>query len=573
MHENSVALLLNLDSSNDADMADFEVLEQKLEEDLRSQQVDLESLKEDFQKIGTPETLGKTVMNVVWEQFINQIGVVAGEDFIKENGGLTLDLRDSAHIQTTENFEKGKIATHNTEIDYKERYDRWQGKFLHDDAGNVLTHRTRSGEEVAILSREARKPFDQGRPAGSSERGTDMDHTISAAEIIRDPGANAHLTEKKQIDFANSSVNLNEMRSSHNRSKKDLPVKEWLDSPNSNGQKPKDIYADSLSPDHLDNELDQKYRQKDAEAREAYDRVKKEGESRSIKAGRKSQREEAFRIGKNALRAVLMGLLASLMKDVIGKLIGWIRSKNRKFSSFIESIKEALKTFFANIKQHLKKAGESFLTTILTAIYGPIIGALQKAWIFLKQGYQSVKQVIQFLKDPKNRNMPFSVKVMEVGKIVVVGVTAGGAIVLSEVIGKALMGIPVFTFQIPLLGSLANLLGLFLGALVSGLIGALALNLIDRMIAKKLRRTNRSMQMDKRNEILKTSDMLLEASYVGTQKKKTDVTQSIIHRHQEAGEKMNRIAQETSTRLHSLNQQDTDNKETLKSIDELLNQI
>lgn len=573
MHENSVALLLNLDSSNDADMADFEVLEQKLEEDLRSQQVDLESLKEDFQKIGTPETLGKTVMNVVWEQFINQIGVVAGEDFIKENGGLTLDLRDSAHIQTTENFEKGKIATHNTEIDYKERYDRWQGKFLHDDAGNVLTHRTRSGEEVAILSREARKPFDQGRPAGSSERGTDMDHTISAAEIIRDPGANAHLTEKKQIDFANSSVNLNEMRSSHNRSKKDLPVKEWLDSPNSNGQKPKDIYADSLSPDHLDNELDQKYRQKDAEAREAYDRVKKEGESRSIKAGRKSQREEAFRIGKNALRAVLMGLLASLMKDVIGKLIGWIRSKNRKFSSFIESIKEALKTFFANIKQHLKKAGESFLTTILTAIYGPIIGALQKAWIFLKQGYQSVKQVIQFLKDPKNRNMPFSVKVMEVGKIVVVGVTAGGAIVLSEVIGKVLMGIPVFTFQIPLLGSLANLLGLFLGALVSGLIGALALNLIDRMIAKKLRRTNRSMQMDKRNEILKTSDMLLEASYVGTQKKKTDVTQSIIHRHQEAGEKMNRIAQETSTRLHSLNQQDTDNKETLKSIDELLNQI
>lgn len=573
MHENSVALLLNLDSSNDADMADFEVLEQKLEEDLRSQQVDLESLKEDFQKIGTPETLGKTVMNVVWEQFINQIGVVAGEDFIKENGGLTLDLRDSAHIQTTENFEKGKIATHNTEIDYKERYDRWQGKFLHDDAGNVLTHRTRSGEEVAILSREARKPFDQGRPAGSSERGTDMDHTISAAEIIRDPGANAHLTEKKQIDFANSSVNLNEMRSSHNRSKKDLPVKEWLDSPNSNGQKPKDIYADSLSPDHLDNELDQKYRQKDAEAREAYDRVKKEGESRSIKAGRKSQREEAFRIGKNALRAVLMGLLASLMKDVIGKLIGWIRSKNRKFSSFIESIKEALKTFFANIKQHLKKAGESFLTTILTAIYGPIIGALQKGWIFLKQGYQSVKQVIQFLKDPKNRNMPFSVKVMEVGKIVVVGITAGGAIVLSEVIGKALMGIPVFTFQIPLLGSLANLLGLFLGALVSGLIGALALNLIDRMIAKKLRRTNRSMQMDKRNEILKTSDMLLEASYVGTQKKKTDVTQSIIHRHQEAGEKMNRIAQETSTRLHSLNQQDTDNKETLKSIDELLNQI
>lgn len=50
------------------------------------------------------------------------------------------------------------------------------------------------------------------------------------------------------------------------------------------------------------------------------------------------------------------------------------------------------------------------------------------------------------------------------------------------------MTIPGFTFQIPLLGSLANLIGMFLGALVKlGLIGALALNLIDRVVAKKMK--------------------------------------------------------------------------------------
>jgi hypothetical protein len=62
-------------------------------------------------------------MNVVWEQFMNQVAVTAGEDFINENRGLTLDLRNSAHIQTTERFDKGEIATHNDKINYKERYD------------------------------------------------------------------------------------------------------------------------------------------------------------------------------------------------------------------------------------------------------------------------------------------------------------------------------------------------------------------------------------------------------------------------------------------------------------------
>lgn len=573
MNENDIAVLLNSDSINDTDIVDFEVLEQKLEEDLRSQQVELETLKKDFEKIGTPEALGETVMNVIWEQFINQIGIVAGEDFIKENRGLTLDLSDSAHIQTTENFDKGTIATHNTEIDYKERYDTWQRKLQHDDAGNVVTHKTRSGKEVPNLSRGAREKFDVGRPTGSSERGTDMDHTIPASEIIRDPGANAHLTEREQVIFANSGVNLNEMRSSHNRSKKDTPMQDWLDTPNSNGQKPKDIYADPLSPDYLNSEVDQKYRQKDADAREAYDKVKEEGERRSIKAGRKSQGKEALRIGKGALRSVLMGLLASLMKDVIRKLIGWLRTGKRKFSSFVDSIKEALRCFFANIKQHLKTAGDSFVTTMATSIFGPVIGFIKKTWIFLKQGYQSIKQAIKFLKDSKNRNMPFSLKMMEVGKIVVVGLTAGGAIVLSEVIEKALMGIPGFAFQIPLLGSLANLLGIFLGALVSGLIGALALNLIDRMIAKKLRSSNISMQIDKQNEILKTSDMLLVTSCAVTRKKQFNAVRSMAQRRQEASVRENQIAQDTATRLNSVCQQDRDNEATLKSIDELLNQI
>lgn len=463
------------------------------------------------------------------DSFINKVGVIAGEDFIKENRGLTLDLRDSAHIQTTENFEKGKIATHNDKIDYQQRYDDWQSNFRHDENGNVITHKARTGKDEATLVSGARVPFDNGRPVGSAERGTDMDHTVSAGEIIRDSAANAHLSKQEQIDFANSEKNLNEMDASQNRSKGDKSMTDWLDNPNSKGQKPNEIYD-------ISEEQDQAYRKKDAEAREEYERVKKEGEKRSIETGKQSQKEEAFRIGGKALRSVIMGLLASLIKDIIQKLIAWFRSGNRKLETFIESLKNAIKSFIANMKEHLLNAGNTLATTIATAIFGPVIGTIKKAWIFLKQGYKSVKQAIDFLRNPANKNIPFSIKMMEVGKIVILGLTAGGSIVLSEAIEKGLSTIPIFAFQIPLLGSLASILGIFLGALVSGLIGALALNLIDRLITKKLKSINGQNQIKKRNKILSTQHQQIQVAEAKIDSTIERTAQNVQNRHTEAAE-------------------------------------
>lgn len=245
-----------------------------------------------------------------------------------------------------------------------------------------------------------------------------------------------------------------------------------------------------------------------------------------------------MRIGGKALRSIVMGLLASLIKDIIRKLISWFRSGNRKLSTFIDSVKKAIKSFVSNLKEHLLNAGNTLVTTIATAIFGPVIGMIKKAWIFLKQGYKSVKDAIKFLKNPANKNMPFSIKMMEVGKIVVVGLTAGGAIVLSEVIEKGLMSIPGFAFEIPLLGSLASLIGMFLGALVSGLIGALALNLIDKLIAKKLKKINTQQQIEKKNEILATQGQLNKVVEKKVEKTRNDTISSIKERHAEAADIM-----------------------------------
>lgn len=557
----------------DAEDMDFAQLESQLEAELDSQMEDLKVLEEEHDKIGNPATIGETVKNVVWEQFINQVGVIAGEDFIRENRGLTLDLRDSAHIQTTENFEKGKIATHNDKIDYQKRYDDWQANFQHDENGDVKTHQTRTGKQEATLVNGARKPFDEGRPTGSVERGTDMDHTVSAGEIIRDPAANAHLSKEEQIAFANSEANLNEMNAGQNRSKGDKSMTDWLDNPNKNGQKPDEIFD-------INEEQKEKYREKDKEARTEYERVKKEGEKRSIETGKKSQREEAFRIGGKALRSVIMGLLASLIKDIIQKLVAWFRSGKRSLSTFIDSVKLAIKSFLSNLKTHLLNAGNTLITTIFTAIFGPVIGMIKKAWIFLKQGYQSVKEAIEFFKNPANKNMPFSIKMMEVGKIIVTGATAGGAILLGETIEKGLMTIPVFAFQIPLLGSLASLVGMFFGALISGLIGALALNLIDKMIAKKQRSINHSQQINKKNDIINSQEQILVVTAAQAANNKKDTAQNVMNRHQEANDIIEKSTSSVDENLNAVNANEkkseeiqTRNTSALDEIDDMLNNL
>ena len=435
---------------------------------------------------------------------MNQVATTAGEDFIKENRGLHLDLRKEAHIQTTENFAEGKIAKHNTEIDYQQRYDDWQSNFVKDENGNVVTHQTRAGKEEATLVKGARKAFDDGHPTGSAEKHTDMDHTVSAAEIIRDPAANAHMTKDEQIAFANSDANLNEMDSSLNRSKGDMSMTDWLDNPNSKGQKPNEIFDISA-------EDDAKLRQKDAEARNEYEKQKKEAEQKSIEAGKKSQKEEAFRIGGKALRTALMAILAALAKEIIGKLVLWLKSAEKSLNTLLEHIKMAIRSFVGKLKGLLISTSDSVITTIVTSIVGPVVGTVKKVFTLLKQGWQSLKEAVQYLRKPENRGKPLSNLLPQVGIIVVTGLSGIGAIVLGEFIEKGLVALlPGLGVNIPILGSPANLIGMLMGAIVCGVIGAIAINLINKYVARQQKNANFDAQIDKKNEILQTQDKLIE---------------------------------------------------------------
>ena len=510
----------------------------------------MQFLAEEKEKIGNPDNLGNVIMDVVWEQFLNQVAVTAGEDFIEENRGLHLDLRKEAHIQTTENFAEGKIATHNTKINYQERYDDWQSNFVKDSDGKVVMHDTRIPKrdedgniiigsdgkpvrkQVETLVSDYRKPYDEVRNSrglkGSREKGTAMDETVSVAEIVRDPAANAHMTQEERIEFELSKKNLNEIDSSWNSSKGDTPTNEWLDNTNSKGQKPHEIF------DNMTDEDVEKLRQKDAEAREEFEKRKKEAEQRSIKAGKQSRKEEAFRIGGKALRAVIMQLLAELVREIIAKLVRWFKSAKKALDTLLDSLKEAIHSFVGKMKTHLINAGNTVFTTVTTAIIGPIFGTIKKVWMMLKQGWSSLKNAVKYIKDPANKGKPVGILLMEVGKIIIAGLTGAGALILGEVIEKGLMTIPIFAFEIPLLGSLANILGIFLGAVVAGIIGAIAINLLEKLISKKKKEEVQAATIEKGNKVIAKQHQIQIVSEALLERDKENAQSNISGRHQKA---------------------------------------
>ncbi|HEL9627986.1 TPA: hypothetical protein U0J71_001098 [Streptococcus suis] len=539
--ENAVLDKTELINEDLMESFDFDELEKKLQWHLEEELSDMQFLVEEGENIGNPNNLGEIIKDVVWEQFLNQVAVTAGEDFIKENRGLHLDLREEVHIQTTENFAEGRLARHNTEIDYQQRYDDWQRNFQKDPN---ITHRTsnyrynedqqvhekydtRSNSWKKVLNKGARADFDRGRPTGKKTANTNMDHIVSAGEIIRDPDANAYMTREEQIAFADSDQNLNLMDSAANQSKGDSKMSEFLESER-DGKKAAERF--NIDEDEL--------REKDTEAREEYEKRKKEAEQKSIEAGKKSRKEEAFRVGGQMLRAVLMQLLAELVREIIAKLVQWFKSSKKVLDTLLDSVKEAIHSFIGKMKQHLINAGNTLFTTVATAIFGPIIGTLKKVWIMLKQGWSSLRNAITYIKNPTNKGKPIGILLMEVGKIIVAGMAGIGAMLLGEVIEKGLITIPVFAIEIPLLGSLANILGIFFGAVSSGIVGAIAINLIEKQIAKSMTQENIDAQITKGNEILRTQHQLQGVSEVKLYHIKSTVAQNIHERNSVAANMM-----------------------------------
>lgn len=540
---------LTLSEIDDHSVHDFDLseLESQLENDLSDKLADLKMSEEDRKNISNPDNLGTVVYNTVMEHINNQIPGLGAEEFAEKNKGNPLDLRSDAHIQTTENFAIGKIAKNNSKINYQDRHDEWKNSFEKDEETGVIktTKNYDTGELENILRKEnkekgiksARYEFDNGRDKGSAS--VHKDHTISVAEIIRDPHANAHLDKEEQIKFANSDKNLGDLDSSANSSKGDRPMTEWLEKER-NGKKNSERF----------NINEEELRKRDAVAREEFEKIKTEGVRKSIGTGKQSQKEEAIRIATSTSKAIgiqfIITLLKDFLKEVTRKLIAWFKSGKKKIETFLSAMKDAIHDFITKLRKeigkYVKNALETGVKLLVGAIFKPMASIIRKFGAIISQGFKSLKEAIAYLREPANKNKPFSIKIAQVGKIVVAGLTGAGAILLGQAIKSGISTIPVvgqfLAFEIPLIGSLSSLIGLFMGALASGILGAIALNMIDKFIARRLEQEAVKEQITKSNEIIATQYQLKAIREEEMQRNKHDVINSIRDRHLMAADKM-----------------------------------
>ena len=501
-------------TNNELEYSNLIELQSSLQVELNDILDELSSIEDDREKLQNNQYLEEAIQDIIWDQVQNQLAVQIGEEFIKENHGQTLDIRKEAHIQTAENFEKGNFATHNRDVNYQERYDKWQDNFTTN----------KKGEKV--LKKDARKFFDKGRDMGSAA--IHKDHTVSIKEQLNDIEMATFFSKEQIKEFANSSKNLHDLDASANMSKGDKTMKEFLNSER-NGLKPEERFN-----------IDRKQLEKDdQEAREELKNRKAENKNIAIQSGKKSRRKEALKVTGKALKAAVLQLLTEFLREIVKKFISWLGEKEKNFGTFISKVKEAISNFISNLSHHVLGVGQSMVTMLATSIIGPVVGTFMQVWTFIQQGWRSLTEAIDYLKNPENKNKSTSVKMLEIGKIIVAGVTAAGAIVLSSAIGATLLSIfPPLGVEIPLLGSLSGLIGTFMGATVAGIAGAFILKLIDQMIVEKQIDELTNKKIDKYNDKLIVQDQMNAVEMALVQVDKMESLSQMEDRHRQAGKIM-----------------------------------
>ena len=520
--------ILNVEELDDLDENSLylDKLENELQEQLDFEISDFEFLKKEKDKIGSPEALGETIKGVIWDQFMNQVSNIAGEEFIKENGGMTLDLRDEAHIQTAENFENGKIATHNyiSKEQLEKNYDRYKNTSHKDFRKKYVNHgMDKTLKRAGELNKEGSETVTDiytGRQISTKTKlengknnleSAQREHVISSAEAYKNPSLQMANDSEKLADIINDPENLQGYTTAKRNNRKN---------------------------DKTENEMEEQdktkhWKKANNKAKKFMNQKEKEGEERLKEEGRKTQKAEAFKIGGKALKSAIMTLLVTLLKNIIGKLVKWFRTAKRSFSTLVEHIKEAFTSFLDGIKSHLVNSAMGVFNTVAMSIFNPISRILKNAWTILKQGWKSLKEAFNYIKNPENRKKPIGILLLEIGKIIIMGISAVGAIALGEVIEVALSGIPFLAIEIPLLGSLANIIGIFMGASISGIIGAIGINLIQKSIEKKLKNETLTKQIDKGNEVLITQYKIQKVTEKKLIYTKIRTASNIKNRHEE----------------------------------------
>ena len=152
------------------------------------------------------------------------------------------------------------------------------------------------------------------------------------------------------------------------------------------------------------------------------------------------------------------------------------------------------------------------------------------------------------------------IKIAHISKIITSALVGVGAMFLGEYFEQFLNKIPGMTFEIKLLGTIANILGMFFASLLTGILGAIIINGLDQFISKKLIEENQKKQANKKNELLRIQDVQIFVAEQNVAVKRNDIFSKMAKNHQKLRELLGNLHEEFSNSKTDSTQRLLDNE-------------
>lgn len=190
--QNENAILNASEVTEDEDF-DIDELEAKLQSQLEDELSGLEFLEEEREKIGNPDSLGKIIMDEVWTQFGNQIG---------------LDMTNETLIQA---YEREHPEAYSKEIGAAILKDE-----RYQEAHRAMKQQQQQGTLVDAYTGQNLKITDK----------YNVEHVVPRKEIY--DNARRKQSGIETQDLANKAENMVPINESLNKSKKDQSVQQYI---------------------------------------------------------------------------------------------------------------------------------------------------------------------------------------------------------------------------------------------------------------------------------------------------------------------------------------------------------
>lgn len=516
-------LVLNTEEVNESENLNYDELEELLEQQFTMEFSNLEKLEVDCKEISSPDKLGDVILDEIWNQFGNQIGL-----------DMTSDTLLKQYNEKNPNVYTKEIAD---QIVKDKRYT---------DANKAMKHKQKLGNL---------KDEYTGKKLKINEK-ANLDHIVPRKQIFENPWRK--IADIDPSDLANKSENLSATNESLNKSKgaksnsdyiknKELRERNLREQVKKANEKIDKMNISDAEKRNLKAENNKRLNDKlaaDSKKMLKAEKTAKKAINKDI--AKKASVRMANKAGKDAIKAMFVAALFGMLKEIMNALVRYFKAKKQSFDTFMEEMKKALHSFFGKIKDFIKVGVDSFVGSIVGEIIGAFNQKLQKLPNLIKQLFGSIRESISYLSNPENQTHSTAIKIAHISKIITSGLVAVGAMFLGEYFEQFLNKVPGMTFEIKLLGTIANILGMFFASLLTGILGAIIINGLDQFISKKLIEENQKKQANKKNELLRIQDVQIFVAEQNVAVKRNDIFIKMAKNHQKLRELLGNVQEEFS---------------------------